>query len=96
MKYIKKFENIEFNDIETKYKVGDYIEIDDETIEEFNFDRYAEITEIQNFQPNDRVLTQYEITDLNGELLYLFDENIIGKITDEEFELYKNSKKYGL
>lgn len=96
MKYIKKFENIEFNDIETKYKVGDYIEIDDETIEEFNFDRYAEITEVQNFKPTDRVLTQYELTDLDGELLYLFDDSIIRKITDEEFELFKNTRQYGL
>lgn len=98
----KIFEELIDNDTLPKYKVGDYVEIElykDTTI--------MVITDIDTIVLNDHVahtdrkIIQYEgeierNDDIENEVIYVLEDNIIRKLTTEEVELYKNMEKYNL
>lgn len=92
MKILKYYEDHIGNDWEklSKYKLGDLV------LTKFN--GVVEITDIDRFIHNKKF--QYGcLTDDNkssGEFIYILEDYIIKKLTDEEIELYKVSKKFNL
>lgn len=92
MKYLKLFEDYYYNS--PKYNVGDWVETKRTTI--------MIITDIDTVarrgEKAQNDVYQYEGVLYNNadEFLYIIEEYIERKLTEEEIEIYKNTQKYNL